>query len=386
MNRIFISYSGNRIDRAALFYALRDHGLNPWRDVENLDLGDDTTDVIEEELARCSGVLLWLNEDILASQYVAKVELPAIARAWRRGGLRIVPVFDGMSPTQACDRVSESGVELQNSNGYVVDPRLRPDVTSAEIAARYVRAHLKDANAAGTSPVARLVSYDDTASHRDAALINLDWRHHFREGLLAPQVQAQLRSALQVASAGFKDTYGACEITLAVKAHLPLAVAIGHSFAEPTGCTLRLPREDGDWTTSRKTVDVRPLIEQPSLKGPVDAAAAAVEVSISRDVEAGVNAFVGKGHRYRHRVVMSPPDGIGRSAMADPESANAWARQIGTVLTRLADRTDLDQTDLFVAAPVELAVMTGWWANAAGRIGLMNWAGKTGPYERMWTL
>ena len=52
----------------------------------------------------------------------------------------------------------------------------------------------------------------------------------------------------------------------------------------------------------------------------------------------------------------------------------------------LADRTDVDRVDLFLATPVELAVMIGWWTNASGRIDLMNWAGKTGPYERMWTL
>lgn len=146
MNRIFISYSGSRIDRGALFYALRDHGLQPWRDVESLELGDDTTEVIEGELADCSGVILWINDDVLSSAYVLKVELPAIEKTWRRRRLRIVPVFDGMTPAEASERLSvASGIEIGNSNGYVVDPELREDVTAARIAAHYLRGHVKDA-------------------------------------------------------------------------------------------------------------------------------------------------------------------------------------------------------------------------------------------------
>lgn len=386
MNRIFISYSGSRIDRAALFYALRDHGLNPWRDVESLDQGDGITDMIEDELARCSGVILWINEDILASAYVAKVELPAIAKAWRRGGLRIVPVFEGISPKQASELVSEFGVEVQDSNGYVVDPRLSADIAAAEIAARYLRAHIKDAHSRGAAPTVRLVSYDDTALLRDQALLNLDWRHHLVDGSLTKAAEERLRSALWSASGTVKETYGTCEIMLGVKAHLPLAVAMGYAFSEPTGCTLRMSREGVDWTTSRTTGGATPLDERMGLKGPVDAAAASLEVSISRDIEAGVNAYAADGHRYRHRLMLTPPAGVGRAALDGPQKANAWARQIGDALTRLADSPDVERTDLFLATPVELAVMIGWWANAAGEVSLMNSIGKTGPYERMWAL
>ena len=46
----------------------------------------------------------------------------------------------------------------------------------------------------------------------------------------------------------------------------------------------------------------------------------------------------------------------------------------------------VEHVDIFLATPVEVAVMIGWWTNAAGNINLMNWTGKTGPYARMWTL
>jgi hypothetical protein len=374
------------MDRAVLFYALRDHGLTPWRDVESLDLGDDTTEVIEQELAQSTGVILWVNEDVLASTYVAIVELPAIAKASRRGRLRIVPVFDGLSPTRGAERLAAFGIEIGESNGHVIDPTVGADVTAADIARRYVRAHVKDARELGEDPVLRLVSYDDTADLRATSVLNIDWRHHFASGRLDPAAESPMRSALTAATGAMKNAYGAAEITLAVKAHLPLAVAVGYAFAEPTGCTLRMPRDGVDWTTSRAVGETSLLRKEEATKGPVDMRVASVEVSVTRNVEAGVTAYLGAGHRYRHRLIFAPEPGPGRESLHGPDTANAWGRQIGDALTMLADRTDVDRIDLFLATPVELAVSIGWWANAAGPIGLMNWTGKTGPYERMWTL
>jgi len=386
MNSIFLSYSGSRTDRAVLFYALRDHGLTPWRDVESLELGDDTTDVIEQELARATGVILWVNEDVLASTYVATIELPAIARASRQGRLRIVPVFDGLSPTQGTERLAAFGLEIGESNGHIVDWTVDADDTAAEIARRYVRSHVKDAWEFGEDPVLRLVSYDDTADLRAVSVLNLDWRHHFASGRPEPAAKLRMRSALTAATGSIKNAYGGAEITLAVKAHLPLAVAIGNAFAEPTGCTLRMPRDGVEWTTMRAVGESALLKAEEARKGPVDSRVASVEVSVTRNVEAGVTAHLGAGHRYRHRLILAPEQGPGRESLNGPATANVWGHQIGDALSMLADRTDVDRIDLFLATPVELAVLIGWWANAAGPIGLMNWTGKTGPYEQIWAL
>jgi hypothetical protein len=80
--------------------------------VERLHDGDLTTETIEAELSRCSGVILWVNEWVFGSSYVQKVELPAIARAVRRRGVRLVPVIDGLDPGEASRRLSEIGFGL----------------------------------------------------------------------------------------------------------------------------------------------------------------------------------------------------------------------------------------------------------------------------------
>lgn len=382
----FISYSGDRALRAELVYALRDHGVTPWRDVENLDAGDRTTETIEAELADCSAVILWLNETVLASLYVADVELPAIARAARDRAVRVTPVFDGLTPSEAAERISRFGIEIGDNNGHVVDPSLANADTAAAIALAHATGEVRAARHSGRSPTVRLVTYDDTAAHSDDAVLNFDWRHRFAGPALDSVWEHRLRDALARTTAATKATYGATEITLAVKAHLPIAAALGHAFAEPTGCTIRMARDDLTYTVGRSRTDATPLPEAPYSKGPIEARAAAVEVAVTRDTEAGVNAYIGAGNRYRERILLVPPGGPGRFSLDGSDTCNAWARQTSEVVARLAARPDLHRVDLFLACPVELAVAIGWWANATGPVQFLNWTGKTGPYAPMWRL
>jgi SMODS-associated and fused to various effectors sensor domain len=150
--------------------------------------------------------------------------------------------------------------------------------------------------------------------------------------------------------------------------------------------TLRLPRENDLWSTSAGKTDATRLDEEAGALGPASSGVASVEVSVSRDIESGVNAYVSARQRFRHRLMFVPSSGPSRDVVQDANTANAWARQIGQALVRLVDMSDVERTTLFLATPVELAVMIGWWTNAGGAIDLMNLTGKTGPYERMWTL
>lgn len=382
----FMSYSGERDLRVELVYALREHGVVPWRDVEDLDAGARTTEAIEAELAECSGAILWVNEAVLASSYVANIELPAIARAARDRRIRIVPVFDGLKPTDAAERISQAGIEIGDNNGHVVDPEATTHETAAGIAARYAAGEVREAQRTGRPPIVRMVTYDDTAAHRDDAILNFDWRHRLVKPNLDDATRVSLSSALTSSTAALKAAYGATEVTVAVKAHLPIALALGHAFAEPTGCTIRMEREDVIYAVTRATADASRLREAPYGNGPVDARAAAIEVAVSRETETGVNAYVGAGNRYHERVALVPSEGPGRASLDDPDSCNAWARQTSELVTRLAAKPAIDRVDLFLACPVELAVAIGWWANAAGPLTILNWTGKAGPYAPMWKL
>jgi hypothetical protein len=383
---VFISYASSRERRKLLSSALRDHGLRPWRDVESLNLSDPTTDTITAELGTCAAVILWIDKAFLASAYVQRVELPAVARAFRRG-LRVLPVFDGLSPTEASDALGAFGIEIGENNGHVVDHAASDADTATAIARGYLLRHLTDARAAATGdPALRIVSYDDTAALRVEAVLNLDWRHRFASGTLAQDDEKSLRDSLHAVAAAVKQVYGPVPIALAIKAHLPIAVAVGNAFAETSGCQLRMTRDDDVFVTGRPTAPAPLLRRGDGMKGPATLSTASVEVSVARDVEAGVTRSLSDSRRYRHRIMLQPQDGPGRDALPDAATAAVWAKQVADTVLAVIDAGDVDQIDLYLATTVELAVMVGWWLNAAGHIDLMNWRGKTGPYERMWSL
>jgi hypothetical protein len=54
----------------------------------------------------------------------------------------------------------------------------------------------------------------------------------------------------------------------------------------------------------------------------VNADAAALEISVSRDVEVGVDAFA-QDHLYRHRAKLLPATGTSRNAIDGPPVGNA---------------------------------------------------------------
>src|SRR4051812_5695518 len=94
----FISYSGDHGPITAVATALRHHGLRPWRDADDLPLGARTRDQILKELAECRAAMIWLSRATLDSEYVKRIELPAIFEEHDRRGLIVIPIFVDWGP------------------------------------------------------------------------------------------------------------------------------------------------------------------------------------------------------------------------------------------------------------------------------------------------
>lgn len=388
MKMYFISYSRERPQRAVLRRTLMDTGLNVWRDVESLDAGVPTTDGIEDQITPSTGAILWVNEAFLNSDYIRVIELPAFEVVRRRRSITIVPVFDGIHPTRDADHIDRVASWLREYNGVILDPDSE-ESPEGRVARRTVKTHTKAAAQTGNEPIVRMVSYDDTASRRDQAVLNLNWSEHMTGDSLDETTTENLRLALATATSALKSAYGATEIPILVKAHLGFAVALGHAFSQPTGCRPVVLTEDSiRWTTDADTQKQTLLLRDEKLTpGPASSRTAALEVSVSRDTSPGVDAYANLIQQpYRVRRRLTPPHGPGRTSLPGPEMAAAWARQIGNALIELNDQPHIDLTDLFLATPIQLAVLIGYWLNSAGPIRIMNWRGKTGPYEPLWTL
>lgn len=385
-NVTFISYSQQRDERVELVKALAEHGITPWRDVENLPAGQPTRQMVEQAIEHSSGAILWLSKDALRSDYVCDVEVALLHRALEQRGILLMPVFDGYTPSAARSALVErTGLDLGEQHGHVVDADVTPAVEARRIAAAYVGSHVR-ALPTDDRPRIRAVTRADTASNRGGADLNFDWRHHFLDGAVPDEgARTAIGSAMHTAVTALIDTRGAGEIELQIAAHLPLAVAIGHSLRRPTGCIPVMPGDSGDYRPDLPADDVAPLERRRRPGGDVASRSAYLEVSISRNVTAKVDEAVQRSGRGPfHRTALEPVGGPSQLAMASPEQAASWAMQIGDEIATLNDNSGVDGVDLYYAGPIQIAVMIGWWLNATGPVIVHHLAGNKLQYEALW--
>lgn len=388
MKEYFISYSQQRTERARLRRVLMDTGLNVWRDVESLYPGLPATPAIEREISKSHGAVLWISESFLDSEYIQTIEIPAFQRALQQKPLILIPVFDGISPTKDKKRLDRVAPWIREQQGLILRSTSE-EAAERHVARRCVRTHTAAAADTGQQPIVRLVSYDDTAPLRERAVLNFDWSEHMTTDSLGAATRSDLRWALTTAAKALKSSYGATEIHISIKAHLGFGVALGHEFSEPTGCLPVVLTADGTrWSPDADSdVETAKIREETLPPGPATSSKAAVEIAISRPTTAGVDSYTEitrQAYRYRRR--FTPIGGPSRFSIDGPPTAASWARQIGQAIVEVSDRSDITGVDLFLSAPIQIAVLIGYWLNSAGRIRIMNWKGKTGPYEPIWTL
>lgn len=386
---VFIIYSGNRDERRSLWEALREHGLRPWRDVEDLMVTANTPRDISAEITECQAVILWLSEDIFTSDFVANIEIPAVRAAVESRGIRVLPVFDGITPEEAETAASERWeFSVSTYNGHRLDHSNAVDVECATIAQRLVRVVLHDIAMGDPQQVVRGITRDDSAAHRDDAILNFDWRHAYHGGSMPDaQMTERLNTALQSSMTHLKAALTPGHVDLSLKTHLHVALAIGHSLRRPTGFVPRMERDDSPWTAEVVDTSVQPPLDVVRNVELVSATSVSVEVSITRDVTSSVDDFIRTtGRQYRARILLRPEGGSGQTSLVDPVTANTWARQVADEMSDLRSTAGTTNLDLFIACPVEFAVLLGWWLNATGPMNIYHWEANTGPYRRAWTL
>lgn len=390
-DRTFLSYTHPDADKVtALAERLRERGVRPWRDRDDLGAGTMTRTQIHTVLTDdCDGAVLWLSPYALESDYVMQVELPMIIELAETGGCLFTPIFDGLSPTDAADRVRErTGREIGGYNGLVAANYPDLDALVEDAASRHVTSVIHAARAYGDRPLLRAVTRDDTADAPRAAHIDLDWRHAYLAGVPDADRRHRLKHSLSDTVSAVLASYGPGAVQVNAKTHLSVAVALGHALREPTGAVPHVQIGDQRWAAQAHLVDEADrLIETLGSDGPVGARTVAVEVSVTRDVTRGVDLASANGAGpYLQRRRFTPPGGPARDAVTDEWLANAWAGQIVTGIDALSREYRAEEVHLFLACPLPLAVLIGWRLNACGPITIFEWADGTGPYVAGWTI
>jgi hypothetical protein len=391
---VFLSYSGDRARVGVLATALRRHGMRPWRDADSLPLGARTQAEIEAELAGCRAAMVWLTRQTLESDYVTRVELPTIFAEHDRRGLKIIPIFIDWTPGMDANEAVRLAIgrEIGDHNGHHADSSASSDDQSEVIAGNYARALLEElARDDHLDPlVIRCATRTNAASALTDADVNFDWTTEYPSsgGLPDAATEESLRRALARVADQVVAAVGGRGLDVHAKCHLHLGVALGHAFRRPVGLAPRL-MVDSDWWPCQVLGpdDVVDPLAVVNSNGPVGATRASVEASITQDVGPGVDLTVAAtGTAYRSRTSLRPAAGPGQTVVANSVLANAWAEQIAEAIRTASRQPGVNEVDLYIAAPLQLALLLGWRLNAVGRVHIHHWVGNAGPYQRVWTL
>lgn len=366
--------------------------MRPWRDADALPMGARTRAEIEAELGECRAAMIWLTQQTLSSDYVTRIELPAVFAEHDRRGLEIIPVFVDWEPgDEASDAVrSAVGREIGDHNGHNVDRSAPFEAECDVIAGAYARAVLGRRSADTEPRVIRCATRTNAATGLATADVNFDWTTEYPSSGALPDVATEesLRGALARVADEVLGVVQGTGIDLHAKCHLHLGIALGHAFRRTTGVAPQLHVDSAVWPCEAlgPDVDVEPLAAIGG-HGPASAGRASVEVSVTQDVGPGVDQTIsGAGTIYRTRTSLRPLPGPGQVVVTDPVLANAWAEQIAEAIRAASRQPGVADVDLYIAAPLQLTVLLGWRLNAVGRLHIHHWVGNAGPYERVWTL
>jgi hypothetical protein len=157
-------------------------------------------------------------------------------------------------------------------------------------------------------------------------------------------------------------------VLLYPRLHSGLGVGVGYTFLRAMRITVEQPFPNTGVQMWASDAAASPAVQLHVDEDPGDPAADALscEISISRDVRAGVDAWLHTpaAPRLRRRLRIAPANGPAADSVPDTAHATAFANQIGTLLRRKRDQAPGALIHLFAALPLGLEILIGLHLNA----------------------
>jgi hypothetical protein len=364
---VFVSYA--RKDEMAvvpLERALRERGIHVLRDVHSLPLGGHNVQVLTKLIEDgCDAVLFYITDNFLTSDFIWRYEVPtALARHNRQPAFHIIPILKGISFHDLSVYCSDCGLpSLAAFNAQPIAAETPSPSEAQVIAQRTLRSALAVRVArggAGEEITICMRTFPYTPPVH-ALHLDLDWVSAFSQPELPPETwHEELLPALRDVAAALAEKVCPNTVEAWVKARLPAALALGYTFPARGGVRLRLRSEtENGVNASGSEANHNPLTVIPTPLSR-DSTAAIVELAVSREVTPAVTKW--RAHTNflpRWRIRFEPPNGPSRAALTSRKQAQQWAWQIGDRLRWLWDKEGVDDIHLFLASPVEFAVLVG---------------------------
>lgn len=400
---VFLSYARRDADAVKdIQLRLKVRGIQCWRDVDDMLVGVHTeTEIVRAIEHDADAVALFLTPSFLQSDFIWRVEVPAALRRQKADPhFHIIPILLGVSFAEVrkfCYNRNLTDVSgfnglLLSGNGVVLTPE-EENKKRNEAARRILQAafalRLRRNNAdRNYEPTLFLRTFVFAPATTSLDLF-LDWLQLMYEKEQTATLQEWdeiLWPALLDVKHIISEKVSSQRIHLYVKGILPVAIALGFVFRESARITLLLEGQKETWSTETSPSEKEPLGNEWIYHNQREPHVAVIEVATSRSTKQGVAATLlktGLTPEYHIRLTTSE---FSRESVRDAAHARAIARQMSQICQNLCDERGVTHMHLFVAIPVELAVLIGHQLNALCPITLYEFNSDEKVYQPIGTI
>ena len=401
---VFLSYAHEDTEEVRdLQLRLNVRGVRCWRDVDDMLTGSQFENEIIHAIEHdADAIALFLTPNCLKSDFIWRVEVRAALRRHKRDPhFHIVPILQGVSFAeirQFCynrnltDLSRFNGLSL-TEDGTTGIPRKEQNKKRNDAARRILQAafalRLRRINADRSYEPSLYLRTFVFAPPTVSLDLSLDWLKlvYEKEQTSTPQDWDEiLWPALLDVKHTISEKVHSHRIHLFVKSILPIAVALGFVFRETTRITLLLEGQKETWSTETHPSEKEPLRKEWIYNDQGDQQVAVIEVATSRPTRQSVaDTLPVIGVKPAYHIQLESPE-FSRESVRDAAHAWAIAQQVGQVCQNLCDERGVRHLHLFVAIPVELAVLIGHQLNALCPITLYEFKSDESVYKPIGTL
>ena len=402
---VFLSYAREDTEAIGeLQLRLNVRGVVCWRDADDLLSGSlFEGEIIQAIKHDADAVAILLTPISLTSDFIWNTEIPvALERQAHDPHFHVVPILQDVSFKEVEQRCSDrnlpdltrfQAIELTDDGTATNEEgrQARWNEAARLILKSALAVRLRRVNADRNRSYEPWISLKTFAStpptvHLD---LDLDWLKvvYEKERLPTPQEWKHvLLPALRDVKQSISEKVPSRRIHVLVQSILPIAIALGFIFRKTARITLLIEGQQETWSSGTQSLEKDPLHVEWLDTGQGDQREAVIAVNAARNRfirQSVVDALPVLNLTPGYHAYLSHP-ASSSTGMRDAVHAQAIAEQVGQVAQELSDLHRVKHIHLFIAAPVELAVLIGHQLNALCPITLYEYA--QGTYTPVGTL
>lgn len=368
------------MDEATLLIAAQHvRGIPTWQDLANLDeepLGQALRDALRDP--SLANGLIWITRDLPDSDPIRVLEIPELMKRHSQGdGFFVVPVAaDSLGYDQAGAAANRAAIpdDVRGWDIERVDSNPLSTADAAKVANRVLLRRLRaiDQSLAPGQPLS-VVLHTRAPAVQPGIALTMDWSHLFEGRIcLVDDWEGQIQPAMSDVVGALRAHAGARPVVASGLASIPAGILFGSAFLAPGALQLTWRQSHFELPDQEWSLSVPPEDSYFSARlfdeGPLDSRHLAVLVSVTEDTEPAFAASRESLPPFRARLVIHK-DGRPPHLVSTPGRAKAIALMVAQEI-RSAQREirTIEQTHLFLAVPLGLAVLIGQLLNTLGPI------------------